>query len=211
MVYQKYPRTFHLPFSPGVGHSDRVQHDYNSYIQGKEIVVTEKMDGECTSIYTNGIHARSLDYSHHESRSWLKSFHASIKYLIPDNICICGENVYAKHSIHYTSLLSYFYGFSIWNSDNYCVDWDMTIEWFQRLGITYPPILYRGLFSLNVLVHIATNLDITQHEGFVVRVTDRFHRDDFNKSVVKWVRLDHVTTDEHWMSQPLVRNLLLVN
>lgn len=208
MIHQKYPRTFHLPFSPGVGSDDKIQHFYESCFTGREIVVTEKMDGECSSIYSDGTHARSLDSNHHESRSWLKQFHGSIKHRIPDDLCICGENLYAKHSIHYQELLSYFYGFSVWDSKDYCVDWDMTLEWFQELGIVHPPVLYRGMFSLKVLLHLSVNLDITEHEGFVVRLTDRFKRDDFETSVVKWVRPGHVQTDEHWMNQPLVRNLL---
>ena len=39
----KYPRTFHLPDSPGATADDRIQHDL-SWLDG-ELVVTEKMDG----------------------------------------------------------------------------------------------------------------------------------------------------------------------
>ena len=46
----KYPRTYHLPFSPGFTSDDKVLKD-DSYFRGKEIVVTEKMDGENVSIY----------------------------------------------------------------------------------------------------------------------------------------------------------------
>lgn len=43
------------------------------------------MDGENTSLYRNKLHARSEDSKDHKSRHWIKSFHAQIKYNIPDN------------------------------------------------------------------------------------------------------------------------------
>jgi hypothetical protein len=46
----KYPRTFHLPWSPGRGKDDK-GHSGTSMFEGKEVVVTVKMDGECTSLY----------------------------------------------------------------------------------------------------------------------------------------------------------------
>ena len=54
----KYPRTFHLDFSPGVSNDDKVIENYNS-LEGKEIVVTTKLDGENTSLYSDYLHARS--------------------------------------------------------------------------------------------------------------------------------------------------------
>lgn len=43
--YVKYPRTYHLPFSPGTTKDDRVLKDYSNFF-GKEVVVLTKMDGE---------------------------------------------------------------------------------------------------------------------------------------------------------------------
>lgn len=69
-----------------------------------------------TSLYiVNGFHARSVDSRHHISRDWLAQFHSSIAYNIPEGWRICGEYLYAKHSIFYENLPSYFLGFSIWN------------------------------------------------------------------------------------------------
>jgi hypothetical protein len=42
-VEGKYPRTFHLPDSPGATADDKIQHDL-SWLDG-ELVVTEKLDG----------------------------------------------------------------------------------------------------------------------------------------------------------------------
>jgi hypothetical protein len=35
-------------------------------------------------------------------------------------------------------------------------------------------------------------------EGIVIRVADSFKLDDFPNYVCKWVRPNHVQTDEHW-------------
>ena len=68
--------------------------DGNCPLIGQYVIVTEKMDGENTNMYRDRIHARSIDSSHHESRSWVKSFHAQIKDSIPSGVKICGENLY---------------------------------------------------------------------------------------------------------------------
>jgi hypothetical protein len=66
----KYPRTLHLPWSPGVSSDDRVLHDLSCFTN-KEVVVTTKMDGENTTLYADVFHARSIDGRHHSSRDWL--------------------------------------------------------------------------------------------------------------------------------------------
>ncbi|MGC5412734.1 RNA ligase family protein, partial [Streptomyces sp. DT225] len=55
-----YPRTPHLPWSPGAT-SDDVRMTDLAALAGTEVVVTEKLDGENTTLYADGLHARSLD------------------------------------------------------------------------------------------------------------------------------------------------------
>ena len=64
----RYPRTYHLPWSPGATDDDRVLPDVRHF-EGQEVVVTAKMDGEQTTMYTDYLHARSIDWSRHPSRS----------------------------------------------------------------------------------------------------------------------------------------------
>ncbi|WP_444997397.1 RNA ligase family protein [Aliikangiella sp. IMCC44359] len=123
----KYPRTPHLPWSPGATRDD-IRCVDSKIFEDRMVVVTEKMDGENATLYKNHMHARSIDSRHHPSRDWLKKFHASIAYNIPAGWRICGENLFAQHSIAYKNLSSYFYGFSIWNEDNDCLSWKDTLE-----------------------------------------------------------------------------------
>ena len=204
----KYPSTPHLPFSPGLQNDDRRIVTLDR-LQGREIVVTEKLDGENTTMYVDHLHARSLDSRNHPSRTWVKQFWGSINYLIPNGWRICGENVYAEHSIRYHNLESYFYGFSIWNGDNVALSWDETVYEFEEIFNIRPvPVLYRGQFDEEVLKKLAKNLDPFSTEGFVVRVVDEIPFDEFDLLCAKWVRKGHVQTDEHWMTREVIPNRL---
>jgi len=201
----KYPRTYHLPFSQGVTSDDKKLSSV-AHFHGKEIVMTEKMDGENTTISRDYTHARSLDSVDHPSRHWLKGFWSTICYNIPEDWRICGENLYAEHSLGYNNLTSYFQVFSIWNEKNECLSWDETEEWCNLLGLTLVPVLWRGTFDENFLRNY--KLDTEKHEGYVIRLADSFNFEDFDTSVAKWVRENHVQTSEHWMNKKVIPNKL---
>ena len=201
----KYPRTPHLPWSPGASPDDLLLDSLDCF-SGREVVITEKLDGENTTLYPEGLHARSIDGRHHPSRDWVKSLHGSIRHLIPAGFRVCGENLYARHSIAYEELRSYFYVFSIWNQDNLCLRWDETLEWSELLGLEVVPTLLRGRWDEAATRALA--LDFLRQEGYVVRTTAAFAYDDFGRHVAKWVRTGHVQTDEHWMFSEVVPNRL---
>jgi hypothetical protein len=205
-IKYKYPRTPHLPWSPGRTSDDKTL-DNVDHFSGQGLIATIKYDGENTTMYSDHIHARSLDSKNHESRHWVKAFHAGIKHLIPDGWRICGENLYAKHSIAYVGLQSYFYGFSVWDERNVCLSYTDTKDIFDDLGI------------VSVLSFASGNLEMIdkqfhEHftekcEGYVVRLAGEFRYEDFGRSVAKYVRAGHVQTDVHWMYQEIVPNKLL--
>lgn len=195
--YVKYGRTFHLPFSPGAHDDDKTLKDCSNF-EGKRVVVTEKMDGENTTLYSDYIHARSIDSRGGEDRAWVKQFWSTISYDIPTDWRICGENLWAEHSIHYDSLKSYFYGFSIWNERNVCLSWDETLQWFELFNITPVPVLYDGIWDEKKLREIEKSLSWEKNEGYVVRLADAFPYGEFKNSIAKYVRKGHVQTTKHW-------------
>jgi hypothetical protein len=204
----KYPRTMHLPWSPGLQNDDRVVQSLDGLI-GREVVVTEKMDGENTTMYNDYIHARSIDGRYHASRDWVKGFWASkISGQIDAGVRICGENMYARHSITYDNLESYFYGFGLWWDDK-CVSYDHTQYVFESLGITPAEELWRGTFTEAAMHRIEDAMDFDQQEGYVVRWTDNFEMQHFPNVVAKFVRENHVQTDKHWMHSKIVKNGLI--
>jgi Ca2+-binding EF-hand superfamily protein len=207
-ILYKYPRTPHLPHSPGVTSDDKIHKDM-TFFNGKEVVVTLKMDGENTTIGNDYYHARSLDSNNHPSRNFVKGLAAEKIYgNLPGLWRICGENLFAKHSIHYEQLESYFYAFSIWDSTNTCLDWDQTIEWLEVLEILPVKVIYRGIYNQNE-IDKAFSLYSKDHEGYVMRLTNSIPYDEFELSFAKYVRANHVQANsEHWMHTELVKNLL---
>ena len=199
----KYPRTKHLPNSPGAGEDDEHLADLGALRAG-EIVLTEKMDGENTTIGRGYAHARSVDSQAHPSRTWVRALAGRLWPDLPDGMRVCGENLYARHSIGYNDLPSYFLVFSIWQGE-VCLDWDITQEWTELLGLTTVPVLYRGSFPDDPVRIWGSAPD---SEGFVVRTARSFNRPEFGTHVAKWVRAGHVTTGQHWMTAPVMPNRL---
>lgn len=199
----KYPRTLHLPWSPGATGDDLRQVDASCF-EGREVVVTEKMDGENTTLYRDGLHARSIDGRHHPSRDWVKGLHGRICWQIPEGWRVCGENLFARHSIGYAALPSYFMAFSVWNDAGAALSWDDTVSFCASLGVDTVPVLWRGVWEERAVR--ALDLDVERQEGYVVRVAEAFEFDAFSTSLAKWVRRDHVTSDQHWMHAAIVPN-----
>jgi hypothetical protein len=208
----KYPRTKHLPWSPGATSDDKILKN-TSCFEGKNVVITEKMDGENSTLYRDHYHARSLDSKDHPSRSWIKQFHASIKNDIPEGWRICGENLYAKHSVGYDNLKSYFYCFSIWDDTNYCLSWKDTVEICEMLGVEYVPVLLEPFVwddaSPRMIQEYQPYILNSKMEGYVGRNADGFLYKDFGDNVAKFVRANHVTTENHWMHSEVIPNKLI--
>jgi hypothetical protein len=211
LPYTKYPRTYHTPWSENLQNDDRMHDDVDFFI-GKEVVVSEKIDGECSSCYSDYIHARSIDSKNHESRTWVKALHGQIAHEIPKGWRICGENMYAKHSIHYHNLESYFYVYSIWDENNIALSWDDTVAYSGILGLKTVPVFFRGVWGET------TREDITKAyedyckaspdpvEGYVIRVTGKVAYKDYRRSYAKMVRKGHVQTSRFWMKEVVIPN-----
>lgn len=197
----KYNRTFHTLWSKGIGSDDKYATDL-SIIEDEEVYISEKMDGECTTMYPYygkyGIHARSIDSKKYWYHEWCRALQISLVEKI-HGYRLCGENLNAIHSIEYKNLVSYFYLFSIWNQEtNICLSLDEMLEFNKDLGLAMPKILYRGKWDAALFEKMFNEMDTETMEGYVIRVTRSFHYDDFSKCVVKAVRENHVQTDEHW-------------
>lgn len=212
--YVKYPRTFHLPFSPGKTDDDKTLPDC-SIFENKEVVITMKMDGENTTGYWDGyIHARSLDGRNHESRNWVKNFLAQRLFELPEGWRICGENLYAKHAIHYKDLPSYFLLFSIWNEKNECLSWADTIEWAKLLNLKWVESLYWNQFDEEAIKRMYPPIfdrEGAVNEGFVIRNADSFPYAAFRKNVAKFVRAQHIQENKHWIKTKVIPNELGVD
>lgn len=206
----KYPRTYHLPYSPGATKDDKkLQDDWFEYYRGKEIVITEKLDGENIHMNQKDCYARSDGaptrspwsrniWDPHEGLYW------RIKTLIGSNETLFGENLYGEHSIHYDKLPSYFHLFAV-STESVWESWKSVKLFGAILGVKTVPELWRGFVydekQLKELVNKFVNMSSIYgdtREGVVIRLTNSFKLDDFKHCVCKWVRPNHVQTDEHW-------------
>lgn len=162
-----------------------------------------------SSIYKDYFHARSLTDDSHASRDWLKNFASGIQFELPDNMRICGENLFAEHSIHYTNLESYFYGFSLWR-DNVCLSWDDTTEWFDILGIYTVPVIFEGIYNEEEIKRLYKPMfKDNEMEGWVIRLRNEFNYSNFRRSVAKFVRANHIRNVKHnWKTQRIIKNEL---
>lgn len=208
MKRYKYPRTYHFPFSPGATVDDKIFNDYEKYFENKRVAITEKMDGENTTVYKDFCHARSIDSKHKEYHSWLLNYIKSFQYKLKDNERICGEYLFAKHSIHYEKLPSYFLVFSIWEDDK-CLSWKDTITRCEELNLITVPSYYEGEYNFEELQKWIDTVVINGGEGVVMRLSDSFSYNNFSTSLVKYVRANHVQTNKHWSNQMIIKNGLI--
>lgn len=202
---QKYGRTYHLPQSPGLSKDDRRMPHQDLLAAAGEVVATEKMDGENTTIHASGTHPRSPDARYHPSRDWMKAFAAGIAPLLALNERIIGEYLFARHSIPYGGLPSYFLGFA-WSCDGVFQGWDETLVRFAELGIEPVPVLFRGVFDNRTVVAILSGMDFERQEGFVLRDVAAFPEAEMSVRMGKYVRAGHVQSEVHWTKGPLVKN-----
>jgi hypothetical protein len=180
---------------------------------GKEVVITEKMDGENTTIYSTGAcHARSLDSGRHLSRDYVKSKAREIACVgFPDGWCIMGENLYAKHSIEYDLLPDYFVIFGVADEHNYARPWDEVEEWANLLEVPHAPVVWRGVWDTATVMNLYPFKSMLSStgpaEGYVVRDAGAFPMSQFDKHVAKFVRGGHVQPNAvHWMHQSVTPN-----
>lgn len=221
--YVKFPKICHFPWSDGIIRKysavagklggDRVfsNEDVKTFFEGQEVVVTEKVDGENTTMYRDYVHARSLDSRNHVSRNWMRNRHASMSYNIPEDWRISGENVFAKHSISYENLPSYFLVFCIYDERNMCLSWDETVDWCKLLDLEAAPVLWRGIYNEKTVRSLFTGQSVftgSQQEGYVVRLAASIPWSKHKQSFAKYVRKSHVTTSHNWMNEVVIKNKL---
>jgi hypothetical protein len=155
------------------------------------------------------IHARSVEGSYHPTRTWVTRLHGEIAHEIPVGWRICGENVYGQHSIAYKDLPTHFFVYAIYNEQNICLSWKETEEWAALLGLETVPTLYNDIWDLEaVRACYPRPMFSDEAEGFVVRWADAFSYFDHWKAVSKYVRKNHVKTEDHWRHANVPTNQL---
>jgi hypothetical protein len=216
----KYPRSFHLPWSPGGTSDDKRMPDISPLI-GPEIVITEKCDGSNLTYTRQHVFSRSHSGPPiHPSFDWAKATQARLGHMLSEGISVFCEYCFAVHSITYEALPDYSLVFGVRDDEqDRWWDWDMVQMQAEMIGLPTVPLLFRGhvgseteLYDLTESLAAEPSAFGGQREGVVTRLAGSFENRAFSQSLAKWVRADHVQTSEHWMHQAIVRQpLLLLN
>ena len=189
---QKYPRTFHLPDSPGAAKDDRVQNDL-SWLDG-ELVVTEKLDGGNLTFTRDAMYARSPDSGTQPWDRPAKALWAMTAYRIPDDWRVCGESMWARRTIAYADLPGVFIVHGIWDETNTLLGWDDTVDWAHRLELPVVPVLHRGGSLSEARAAWRRLRDPSTSEGYVVRAAGRIPAAEFDVKVLAWSCANQVRT-----------------
>lgn len=206
---QGYPRTKHIFGSPGASKDDVISFNKDSVkvFLNKRIIITEKLDGENTGITNIATYARSKIPSINPWSVNIRELFPFVKGFISDDEIVFGENLYAVHSIEYNKLPSYFYIFAVYNTkDNIWYSWNDVVDMAAILELPTVPVLFDGI--LNSTEELYNKIDTfmsqpstygVEKEGVVIRSASEITPDEWNDSIAKWVRANHVrTTDKRW-------------
>tara|TARA_B100000795_G_scaffold214930_1_gene168739 strand:- start:449 stop:871 length:423 start_codon:yes stop_codon:yes gene_type:complete len=131
---------------------------------GREVVVTEKLDGGNCCLWRGGVYART--HSHEATHPWfasIKALYPSFAASVDDDLMLFGENMSAVHSVEYDGLGAHFYLFGVRRvSSGEWLAWDEVAALAHALELPHAPVWWRGTLT-----------DLTQLKGLLRRAAAR--------------------------------------
>lgn len=211
----KYLSTPHWPWSLSV-HRDDSYHKNPEFFLNKEVVITEKLDGGNTCLFNGKVFARSTGQEATQGWFAMVKKHHAWKTLGEVETSFYGEDIYGIHSIEYDPVYEHetFYLFCVRFTPeipsglpgmDIIWDWDTIEKIAIQMSFKTVPVVFRGTFKTVKEITNFFNSEIVKpsalgpvKEGFVMRVTNQFDVENFSENMCKFVRKNHVQTDEHW-------------
>ena len=190
----KYPRTPHMEGSRlQVGDEDLSQVPFK-YIFGRNIVIEEKIDGaNCAVSFDNNAnmllqsrgHYLTGGYREHHFnmlKQWAKVNEDKLFDALSDRYIMYGEWMYAKHTVFYDMLPSYFMEFDIYDRERgVFLDTPSRKIITDKIGIiSSVPVIGQGLYSNkdDILGLIGHSNYISDHHVDTLRKVAKMHRLD---------------------------------
>jgi hypothetical protein len=198
------------------------------------LVATIKMDGSNAMLVadeTEPVRARNGRDANHESFDHLKQeyWNRNVYENLPEHLQVFGENMYACHSIHYgcdgchdernqrPPVSDVFLVFGVYDTRyDLWLSWPETERVADEIGFPTAPVIKRSQTDLPAfederrfvesMKELAESVVDDGHEGIIVRSKYPFHYGQFETKLGKYVRPNHVQTDEHWSHQDTTRN-----
>eukprot|EP01087_Luapelamoeba_hula_P017160 TRINITY_DN5387_c2_g1_i1.p1 TRINITY_DN5387_c2_g1~~TRINITY_DN5387_c2_g1_i1.p1 ORF type:complete len:312 (+),score=91.76 TRINITY_DN5387_c2_g1_i1:44-937(+) len=187
----KFPRTRHIfdAGGSGVGRDDLVMDDGEAALWYTAVVsVEEKVDGSNLGIsmgddfklqFQNRSHYVFPDTQQQwrQLDSWVQQHPGIYQVVTPDRI-LFGEWLYARHSIHYTSLPDYFLAFDIYDKKlGKFVSRRTRDRLLEGTGIAAVPLLHNGVLTREGYDELLQSKS-SFHDGFIEGVYVRVDEDD---------------------------------
>ena len=178
---------------------------------GRDIVITEKLDGSNVLLHQGQVYARSTAGGPAASHPWLamtRKHHAH--KTMPHGwrwLLLYGEDLYGVHSIEYDPMpeRQTLRIFASAHVRGWFHSWEQTKDLARQLRISTVPELFTGvvhspesLTETLLEMHRQSSALGGQREGLIVRNAGQFRIDELHLNVCKSVRPDHVQTEEHW-------------
>lgn len=218
----RFPQTPHITWlSEGMPRDDKLLSpaDLEEFLS-HELIVEEKIDGANLgfSISPEGkLQAQNrgsfidLDDPYGQwkpIRWWLSTVRYALKDALGPNLMLFGEWCYARHTVNYTRLPSYFVAFDVYDREAGAF-WSVARRnaFAAELGIMVVPERARGQFDLDGLIALLGESVLTEGpaEGIYVRQEDG----DWLKQRAKLVRAEFVQAiEEHWSKRGIEENQL---
>lgn len=202
----KFLSTGHWPESKTVHRDDTYMTNPQMFV-GREIVITEKLDGGNTCLARGEVYARSTGLPSHDGWFAMVRKHHGWKTVndAPD-LYTYGEDLYGIHSIEYAAMKEQetYHVFAVRQQDTF-LSWDDVELRAMELDCPTTPVRFRGVVSsIREITAIFESIVAGPSsiggpcEGGCIRVASDFPADQFSSMTAKYVRPKHVQTDEHW-------------
>jgi hypothetical protein len=232
--FVKYPRTPHLFGSKGTDDDKHLgAKESRAFLADPSLIVEEKLDGTNVGIHFTTSGRMVLQCRGHEItegmhpqydlfKQWTAVKRPELERMLEDRFILYGEWLYARHSVHYTSLPHYFFEFDIWDKDaSHFLGLDSRLLMLESSGLQTVPVIHRGplpseeaLWSLigpsaygaafeNPLSGTTDNF----MEGLYLR-TEARGRVTARAKTVRPEFVEKIKQSEHWQHQQMVPNEL---
>ncbi len=204
----KYPSTLHWVASEKI-HRDDSYHTDHEYFVNKPLIITEKLDGGNTCLFNGEVFARSVTSPSHDGWMAMVRRHHAWKTNSQEfkDISFYGEDLYGIHSIEYDAVEQYdtYRLFAVRRNDEF-LSWDDVKGFAAALDVNTVPVLSDGAEfeteeSLTKFLKESTAQPSVlgpDREGCVLRTPEAFPASEFGHEMCKYVRANHVQTDQHW-------------
>lgn len=211
----KYPSTPHWPDSESV-HRDDSYHTEPEIFVNRPVVITEKLDGGNTCLWNGEVYARSTTAPSRAGWMAMVRKHHAWKTADPtlNPFTFYGEDIYGVHSIEYDAVpedetFRLFavrqHGSEPDGSQDVILNWNTIVREAQKLGFPLVPVVFQGRFQSIQEITEFFRQELQKpsalggpREGFVMRSVHGFFIPEFPTYICKYVRPNHVQTDEHW-------------